>query len=94
MGPWLDATVRGMSAPQPELACQEIVELVTAYLEGGLPAEDRERFEEHVLTCGQCEEYVAQVRRTIALAGRVDAADLSPEAQASLLDAFRAWRRR
>ena len=75
-----------------ELTCSEIVELVTEYLEGGLPVEDRERFEEHVAFCDACLTYFGQVRETIAIVGRVGVGDdLSPELQESLLRAFRGW---
>ena len=37
-----------------ELACREVVELVTAYLDDGLAPSDRERFEEHLVFCDGC----------------------------------------
>lgn len=76
----------------PEMGCQELVEAVTDYLEGALPAQDRVRFETHLAGCGACEEYVVQIRRTIELSGHVDVEALSPELQQGLLDAFRRWR--
>ena len=33
---------------QPELVCQQVVELVTDYLEGALSEADRRRFERHL----------------------------------------------
>ena len=75
-----------------ELACQDIVELVTAYLEHGLAPPDRERFEEHLVFCDGCSTYLEQMRTTIALTGRLRLDDLSPEVQAELVDAFRGWR--
>jgi anti-sigma factor RsiW len=74
------------------LSCQELVELVTAYLEGALAAPDRARFEGHLATCGTCRLYVEQMRTTIRLVGRVTVDDLSPEAERDLLAAFRSWR--
>jgi predicted anti-sigma-YlaC factor YlaD len=75
-----------------ELTCSEIVELVTEYLEGGLSAEDRERFEEHLGFCEPCITYLDQMRETIATVGRHGADDdLSPALQESLLRAFRDW---
>ena len=75
-----------------ELTCSEIVELVTEYLEGGLSAEDRERFEEHLGFCDPCITYFEQMRETIATVGRLGADDeLSPELQEGLLRAFREW---
>jgi anti-sigma factor RsiW len=48
-----------------ELACVEVVELVTDYLEGVLPAAEARRLERHLDTCPGCTEYVEQMR-TIA----------------------------
>jgi len=76
------------------LSCQELVELVTAYLERALTAEDHARFEEHLATCGTCEVYLEQMRATIRLAGEMTVEDLSPEAERELLSAFRSWRGR
>ena len=76
-----------------ELACEEVVELVTAYLEDGLDAADRERFEEHLVFCDGCANYLEQMRATIRLAGTVDRA-LPPELEARLLETFRGWKAR
>ena len=76
-----------------ELACQEVVELVTAYLEDGLSADDRERFEEHLVFCDGCQNYLAQMRETIVVTGRVPVGALPAALEAQLLEAFRDWRR-
>jgi len=76
-----------------DLTCEELVELVTEYLEGGLSDAERERFEEHVEVCGGCSNYLDQIRTTIALAGRVSADDLMEETKIELLAAFRDWQR-
>lgn len=75
-----------------ELACQEVVELVTAYLDDALLPEDRERFEQHLAFCEGCQNYLGQMRRAIETAGRVRL-DLPPELEGKLLEAFRGWRR-
>jgi anti-sigma factor RsiW len=75
-----------------QLSCQELVELVTDYLEGALPDEERARFEAHVGPCSGCAEYLEQLRTTIALAGRLEPESLSPQAEEVLLRAFRGWR--
>jgi anti-sigma factor RsiW len=75
-----------------KLSCQELVELVTDYLEGTLPAAERERFDAHVATCAGCRMYVEQMRATLRVTGELTPASLSPEAEESLLEAFRAWR--
>ena len=55
----------------PDLVCQQAVELVTGYLEGSLSGRDRRRFEAHLAGCPHCTEYLAQMRETIRLTGRL-----------------------
>jgi anti-sigma factor RsiW len=74
------------------LSCQELVELVTSYLEGALDPSDHARFEAHLATCATCQVYVEQIRQTIALTGRVTPDELTPEAERDLLQAFRSWK--
>jgi anti-sigma factor RsiW len=76
----------------PDLACRELVELVTDYLEDALPADVRERFEAHLAECDACDAYVEQVRTTIRLAGRAAALE-EPGETTALLEMFRDFRR-
>jgi anti-sigma factor RsiW len=80
-------------AELPEMPCQELVEVITSYLDGSLGEVDRQRFEEHLLECDWCVRYVEQMRETLGLLGTVPIESLSPEAQATLLDAFRDLKR-
>ena len=80
-----------MNTSLPEMPCQELVEVITDYLEGALSERDRIRFEEHLAVCGKCQEYVKQFRRTIAAVGSVREHDLDPEVRAGLVEAFRGW---
>jgi len=75
------------------LTCRELVELVTDYLEGVLPQLERARFEDHLAGCGPCTKYLAQMRRTLTLVGRLTEGSVSAEAREALLGAFRDWRR-
>jgi predicted anti-sigma-YlaC factor YlaD len=75
-----------------EMACQELVEAVTDYLEGALGELDRRRFEEHLGECDGCRAYLDQMRRTVGAVGRIDAERLPPDLRAELLAAFRDWR--
>lgn len=75
--------------PEAELSCAEVVELVTDYLEGRLPPEERRRFDEHVTGCDGCVAYLEQMRATIATTGRLRATDLPPELEDRLLRSFR-----
>lgn len=81
-----------MSNPE-ELSCQELVELVTAYLEGALSSADRDRFEAHLAICQGCRNYLDQMRKTIALAGRLNEEAIPAEARRQLLEVFRDWKR-
>ena len=74
-----------------QLSCQELVELVTDYLEGALPEEARLRFDDHISRCGACKIYLEQIRQTIFLLGHLPEDALSPEAERELLEAFRGW---
>jgi anti-sigma factor RsiW len=76
-----------------EMACNELVEVVTDYLEGTLDEEDRVRFEAHLAECPYCLDYVEQFRQTIAAAGELSLGSLAPERRAELIAAFRGWRR-
>ena len=75
----------------PEMPCRELVELVTEYLEGGLSAYDRTRFEAHLADCEYCLAYVEQMRTTIRLLGRIPEESIPADAMQSLTAAFRGW---
>lgn len=77
-----------------QLSCQELVELVTAYLERALSAEDAARFEEHLRLCRACRSYLDQMRMTIATLGALPRESLPSDLRARLMDAFRDWKRR
>ncbi len=74
---------------EKHLTCQEIVELVTDYLEGTLSEEQTARFEEHLSLCDGCRWYLDQMRITIATVGRIEESDLPPDMRDTLLTAFR-----
>lgn len=76
---------------EPALTCQEVVELVTAYLDDALTPGERERFEQHLASCAGCRTYLEQMQQSIAATGRIPLV-LPPELEARLLDAFRDWR--
>ena len=74
------------------LSCQEIVELVTDYLEGAMPLDERARFEQHLVICDACALYLAQMRQTLRATGALRPDDIASDALAVLQHAFRAWR--
>jgi len=67
------------------------VELVTAYLDDALDPADRERFEEHLVFCDGCQNYLEQIRTTVRLTGQLEW-EFPPELQEQMLEAFRNWR--
>ncbi|MFZ2012474.1 MAG: zf-HC2 domain-containing protein [Nocardioides sp.] len=72
-----------------DLTCQELVELVTDYLDGALDEETAERFEQHVAHCPGCTTYLDQMKKTASVLGKIPVETLSEEMQATLLDTFR-----
>ena len=77
--------------PEPRLTCREIVELLTDYLEGALAEPAAARVAAHLATCPDCTAYVAQMRTTIGLLGRLREDDVPPPVLDELVEAFRGW---
>jgi anti-sigma factor RsiW len=75
------------------LVCQQVVELVTDYLENRLSRADRRSLDAHLAGCPHCTEYLAQLRATIALTGRITSADLTTPMRAELIEVYRSWQR-
>ena len=82
-----------ITEPLPELPCQDLVEVVTDYLEGALSEVDHQRFEEHLAICERCAAYVEQIRLTVAATGRagVQGEALPVDLREGIRDAFRSW---
>lgn len=74
------------------IACRELVELVTAYLDGDLDPEERALVDAHLRECDGCTTYLEQVRATVAATHALPAERVPPALLARLLDAFRAGR--
>jgi anti-sigma factor RsiW len=74
-----------------EPSCRELVEVVTAYLDGALSERERAGFEEHVAHCRDCDVYLDQMRQTISELGELPPERLSAAARDELLAAFRTW---
>jgi anti-sigma factor RsiW len=82
-----------MESKALELVCREVVELLTEYLGGTLPAGDRARFDAHLATCPPCTAYLAQVKTTLALAAELGSASAPADDDVAkqLGDMFRDW---
>jgi anti-sigma factor RsiW len=72
--------------------CNELVELVTAYLDGSLDLETRARFDMHLLECDGCENYLQQFRETVRTMGKIRDDELDPAFRGRLLNAFKDFR--
>ena len=75
-----------------ELTCQEVVELVSDYLEGALSPQDRARFEQHLSACDGCTNYVEQMRETLRLTGMLTEEQVPVAQRERLRQAFRDWK--
>ncbi len=75
-----------------ELVCQEMVELISDYLEGAMSRKQRRRFERHIAGCEHCAEYLEQMRATIRLTGALRSEDLTPEMEEEFTELYRRWR--
>jgi anti-sigma factor (TIGR02949 family) len=75
------------------ITCQEVVELVTDYLDRALPPDEATLFEQHINFCDGCIVYVEQMRSTVRTVGRISEEDVPPEMKDRLMAAFREWKR-
>jgi len=75
-----------------DMTCKEVVEIVSDYLEGALSAQDRARFEAHLVGCAGCTAYVEQMREIIRLTGMLTEEQVPAEHREELRRAFREWK--
>ena len=76
------------------VTCQEIVELVTDYLEHALDSETAAAFEEHINFCDGCEAYLGQdAHRDRDRRQRSSPRTSRPRRSGLLMSAFREWKR-
>ena len=74
------------------LTCQELVELVTDYIEGALGPAERERVERHLNACAGCANYLEQFHVTIRLIGARREDDLAATGREAPLEQLRSWK--
>jgi anti-sigma factor RsiW len=75
----------------PRMSCREVVGLLTEYLEATLPVQTRARVDAHLKTCPDCTVYLAQLRTTIGVLGRLGEDDVPAPVLDELMQAFRGW---
>jgi anti-sigma factor RsiW len=76
-----------------QMTCKELVELVTEYLEGSLPADVRVRMDQHLSGCDGCSSYLEQMRQTIRLTGHLGEESLTTQQRDNLLKLFHNWKK-
>jgi anti-sigma factor RsiW len=76
----------------PRLTCREVVELVSEYLDDALPPAERARVRAHLETCPECTAYLAQLRATVGVLGRLHEDEVPAGILERLVAAFRGWR--
>jgi hypothetical protein len=69
--------------PLGEFACRELVEIITDYLDGVLPANRKAEFQTHLAECDGCTEYLRQITTTIQALQAADL-ELTPRQTTSL----------
>jgi anti-sigma factor (TIGR02949 family) len=85
------------SASPDDLACIDLVDSVTAYLDGELDESQRARIERHLEACGGCRAALEQFQTVIDLVGRLtptDVARIDALTRDRLMATLRAARRR
>ncbi|MGY1726997.1 anti-sigma factor family protein [Geodermatophilus sp. SYSU D01062] len=85
------STVKRMQAGGPpgrNIRCDQLVELVTDYLEGVLDEATMAEFDAHLAQCSGCAEYLDQIRSIARSLARLPLDALSARARARLLAAF------
>jgi anti-sigma factor RsiW len=71
------------------LNCDELVELVTEFLDGALESDTEQQILDHLAQCDGCQAHLDQMQATIRALGEVPAGRLPEDTRATLLEAFR-----
>ena len=67
--------------------CEEIITLLSDYIEGDMPAGARQDFEEHMADCPPCVAYLEDLKKTRSLLGGLRCEEV-PEAVQRRLRSF------
>jgi anti-sigma factor RsiW len=81
--------MRNGAQPGWTIRCDEVVEIITDYLEGALAPATVKEVEAHLALCPGCAEYLAQMRQTLRTVGSIPLETLSEQTRTDLLAAFR-----
>jgi hypothetical protein len=70
-----------------DVQCGVVSELVTRYLEGALPADERLSYETHVTFCRPCTDFLADVRRLRKRLGELPVDAVDPAERRAVVEA-------
>ena len=73
------------------ITCQEVVELLSAYLDGELDPTTLARVQAHLDGCDGCTMVLEEFRETIRLSGGLTVEQVDETQRRTLLEAFRDW---
>lgn len=73
------------------LACADLVEVVTHYLDGALGAATTAAVSGHLRSCSACRNHVGQVQTATRLASALPAEQMSGDLETTLLSGYRKW---
>jgi anti-sigma factor RsiW len=73
------------------VTCEQLVELITAFLDNALDHRRRDRFERHLSRCRGCRTYLQQFRVAVDVVGRIGDDDIHADFRDRLLAAFGHW---
>ena len=74
-----------------QIACRQLLELISGYLDEALPDDTRAAVEAHLTGCDGCSAVLDEFRTTIELTGQLTEAQLTPAQRDTMLAAFRGW---
>lgn len=69
--------------------CEDVLDLMPAYLADGMPVDERTRLETHMAYCPGCAEVLGQLRATIEVLRTLPVDSIEPRERDRLLAAFR-----
>jgi hypothetical protein len=74
-----------------QIACRELLELISGYLDDALPANVHGAIEDHLSRCDGCTMVLEEFRTTIEMTGMLTEEQLTDAQRETLLTAFRGW---
>jgi hypothetical protein len=75
-----------------ELECQDVVEVVSDYIDDALPIQQRTKLEHHLVYCTGCATYTRQLRDQKKAFSVEGAHAITPAERAKLFGAFHKWK--